>query len=123
MYSLAMASAQVAEDRTGYQPRPWSKVLVVADLTQLQGPAHGTLELPLRLFWSAPDRTFDLDDVDVLKSMYEKVLRAAARAEDLSTYLNGGRLTDVWADLFLPQDLRQAWEEQHPVLRRAVAAA
>jgi hypothetical protein len=123
MYSLAVASARVVEDRTGYQPRPRSTVLVVADLSDLQGPAHGTLELPLRLFWSAPDRTFDLDDADALRSMYEKVLRTADRTEELSTYLNGGRLTDVWADLFLPRDLRRAWEDQHPVLRRSPAAA
>jgi hypothetical protein len=118
-----MANAQVAENRTGYQPRPHSAVLVAADLADLQGPTHGMLELPLRLFWSAPDRTFDLDDVDALKSMYEKVLRAATRAEELSAYLNGGRLIDVWADLFLPRHLRRAWEDQHPVLRHAAAAA
>jgi hypothetical protein len=122
MYSLPMASAQVAEDRTGYQPRPRSTVLVAADLSDLQGPTHGTLELPLRLFWSAPDRTFDLDDADALRSMYEKVLRTAARTEELSAYLNGDRLADVWADLFLPRDLRRAWEDQHPVLRRSPAA-
>ncbi len=98
-------------------------MLVVTDLGDLQGPAHGLLELPLRLFWSAPDRTFDLDDVDALRSMYEKVLRSAADTEELSAYLNGGRLTDVWADLFLPRDLRRAWEDQHPVLRRSPAAA
>lgn len=123
MYSWPVASAQVAEDRTGYQPRPRSTVPVVADLSDLQGPAHGPLELPLRLFWSAPDRTFDLDDVDALRSMYEKVLRAAVSTEELSAYLNGGRLADVWADLFLPRDLRRAWEDQHPVLRRSPAAA
>jgi hypothetical protein len=98
-------------------------VPVVADLSDLQGPAHGPLELPLRLFWSAPDRTFDLDDVDALRSMYEKVLRSAANTEELSAYLNGGRLTAVWSDLFLPRDLRRAWEDQHPVLRRSPAAA
>ena len=123
MYSLPMASAQAAEDRTGYQSRPRSTLLVAADLIDLQGPTQGTIELPLRLFWSAPDRTFDLDEVDALRSMYEKVLRAAVRMEDLSTYLNGGRLADVWADLFLPRDLRQAWEGRHPVLRHAAAAA
>lgn len=55
--------------------------------------------------------------------MYEKVLRAAASTEELSAYLNGGRLTDVWADLFLPRDLRRKWEDHHPVLRRSPADA
>ncbi len=114
---------RAAGRRARYQSRPGRRVLVPGSLEDLRGPAHGTVELPLRLFWSAPDRTFDLDDVDMLRSMYEKVLGAALRMEDLTTFLNGGRLADVWPDLFLPRDVRRAWEEQHPVLRRAPAAA
>jgi hypothetical protein len=96
-------------------------VLVVTDLADLRGPVTGVVELPLRLFWSAPDRTFDLDDPDMLRSMYEKVLREAIQAEELATYLNGGALVAVWPQLFLPRDLRRAWEDRHPVLRRAAA--
>jgi hypothetical protein len=98
-------------------------VLVAADLADLRGPAEGVVELPLRLFWSAADRTFDLGDPDMLRSMYEKVLREAIRVEELTSYLNGGRLIAAWPDLFLPRDVRQAWEDQHPSLRRAAAAA
>ncbi len=47
-----------------YQARPGRRVLVVTDLAALHGPASGTVELPLRLFWSSPDRSFDLDDPD-----------------------------------------------------------
>jgi hypothetical protein len=91
--------------------------LVVADLADLQGPSGGLVELPLRLFWSAADRRFDLSDPDMLRSMYEKVLRAAIRPEDLTTFLNGSTLRDVWPDLFLPRDVRRAWEDRHPALR------
>ena len=98
-------------------------MLVAADLADLRGPAEGIVELPLRLFWSAADRTFDLSDSDILRSMYEKVLREAIRVDELTTYLNGGRLIAVWPDLFLPRDVRRAWEDQHPALRRAAAAA
>ena len=91
--------------------------LVVADLAELQGPSGGTVELPLRLFWSAADRRFDLSDPDMLRSMYEKVLREAIRTEDLTRFLNGSTLRDVWRDLFLPRDVRRAWEDRHPVLR------
>lgn len=105
------------------QARPGCNVLVVADLADLCGPAEGIVELPLRLFWSAPDRTFDLSDLDMLRSMYEKVLRDAIRMDELTTYLNGGRLIDVWPDLFLPRDVRRAWEDRHLVLRRAAAVA
>jgi hypothetical protein len=105
------------------QARPGRRPLVAADLAELRGPAEGVVELPLRLFWSAADRTFDLGDPDMLRSMYEKVLREAARTEELTTYLNGARLIAVWPDLFLPRDLRQAWEDLHPALRRVAAAA
>ena len=123
MYPVLMSTAQAAAYRTRYPSRPGRKVLVAADLTDLRGPTEGVVELPLRLFWSAPDRRFDLGDLDMLRSMYEKVLRGAIRMDELITYLNGGRLIDVWPDLFLPRDVRRAWEDQHPVLRRAATAA
>lgn len=118
-----MATTQAAANRARYQSRPGRPALVVADLAELQGPSEGTVELPLRLFWSAPDRRFDLADPDMLRSMYEKVLRDAIRMEDLTRFLNGGTLVAVWRDLFLPRDVRQAWEERHPVLRGAATAA
>ena len=96
-------------------------MLVAPDLADLRGPADGVVELPLRLFWSATDRTFDLSDPDLLRSMYEKVLREAIRIDELTTYLNGARLIAVWPDLFLPRDVRHAWEARHPALRRAAA--
>jgi hypothetical protein len=50
------------------------------------------------------------------------VLREARRPEDLG-YLNGDRLISLWPDLYLPREVRQAWEEQHPVLRAAAVPA
>jgi len=118
-----MAPARAAANRARYQARPGRTPLVAANLADLQGPTEGTVELPLRLFWSAPDRTFDLSDPDMLRSMYEKVLREAIRTGELTRFLNGGTLVAIWRDLFLPRDVRQAWEERHPVLRRAATAA
>jgi DNA invertase Pin-like site-specific DNA recombinase len=106
-----------------YQGRPGRQALVAGDLADLRGPVEGTVELPLRLFWSAPDRTFDLGKPYMLRSLYETVLREAIRPEDLTTYLNGDTLLAVWPDLFVPKDVRQAWEDQHPDLRAARAAA
>ena len=82
-------------------------------------PGHGVVELPLRLFWSAPDRTFDLDQPPMLRALYEAVLREASRPDDLVGYLNGEILVAVWPDLFLPKGVRRAWEDQHPELRAA----
>ena len=106
-----------------YQARPGRGALVAASLADLAGPAHGVVELPLRLFWSAPDRTFDLDQPSMLQALYETVLREASRPDDLTSYLNGEILVTVWPDLFLPKGVRRAWEDQHAKLRAARLAA
>ena len=104
------------------EARPGRRALVISDLAELRGPAGGRVELPVRLFWSAPDRTFDLDQPFMLRSMYETVLGQASRPEDLAGYLNAGLLISVWPQLHLPKGVRRAWEEHHPVLRAVTAA-
>jgi hypothetical protein len=118
-----MDTAQVAAVRTQYQARPGRPAIVVTDLADLRGPAHGTVKLPLRLYWSGPSPAFDLDDTDLCRWLYEIVLREAADPEELTTYLNGGKLVEVWPRLFLPEGVRRAWEEYHPVLRAAAPSA
>ena len=106
-----------------HQARPGRAGLVAASLADLRGPARGVVELPLRLFWSAPGHTFDLDQPPMLQAMYEAVLREASRPEDLTSYLNGEVLVAAWPELFLPKGLRRAWEDRHPALRAARLAA
>jgi hypothetical protein len=103
--------------RTKHQARPGRRAIVVTDLASLRGPDHGTVELPLRLFWSSADRGFDLDCPSTCRSCYQTVLREAARASDLVEYLNRSLLVRLWPDLRLPAGVRRAWEELHPVLR------
>ena len=117
-----MDTVLAAAVRTPYRGRPGRSVLVVYDLADLRGPAQGVVELPIWLFWSSADHTFDLSRKYALRSMYETVLREAARPEDLTTYLNGETLATVWPDLHLPKGVRLAWEERHPELRAAAAA-
>jgi hypothetical protein len=38
------------------------------------------VELPLRLFWSSPDRSFNLSKPFELRWLYQTVLREASRA-------------------------------------------
>jgi hypothetical protein len=97
-------------------------VLVASSLADLRGPVTGTVELPLRLYWSPPGRAFDLDDPADLRSVYETVLGEAIHAEELG-YLNGDTLIGVWRDLYLPKGVRQAWQERHPVLAATTPAA
>jgi hypothetical protein len=117
-----MATTHVAT-RDRYESRPGRLAVVAASLADLRGPTEGTVELPLRLFWSSPDRTFDLGAPYMQRAMYETVLVEASRPEDLTAYLDGDTLTAVWPDLYLPKGVRQAWEEQHPVLRPAAVPA
>jgi hypothetical protein len=42
-----------------YPARPGRRVIVVTDLASLRGPSRGTVELPLRLYWSGPSPVFD----------------------------------------------------------------
>lgn len=106
-----------------YQARPGRRAVVVASLADLRGPAEGTVELPIWLFWSNPDHTFDLSDKDMRRWLYQTVLREAGQQEDLAAYLDGDTLVALWPELFLPPGVRQAWEDKHPVLRAAAAAA
>ncbi len=93
--------------------------MVITDLTDLRGPTGGLVELPLRLFWSSPDRVFDLAKPFMLRSLYETVLREASRPEDLTVFLDGGMLVSIWPELYLPRGVRRAWEEHHTSLRAA----
>jgi hypothetical protein len=105
-----------------YQSRPGRRALVIADLADLRGPASGTVELPIWLFWQ-PNRTFDLDDPAIRRWVYQIVLREASRAGDLTEYLNAAVLAELWPDLRLPRGVRQAWEELHPSLAALVVAS
>ncbi len=96
---------------------------MVTDLADLRGPVSGTVTLPLWLYWSGPSPVFDLDAPFMRPWLYEIVLREAASPQDLTAYLNGGTLIELWPELYLPRGVRQAWEELHPVLRAATAAA
>jgi hypothetical protein len=111
-----MAGHAVVAVRTQDQARPGRRAIVVADLGSLRGPVRGTIELPLRLFWSSADRRFDLDSASTRRSLYQTVLREASRPADLTDHLNRGILISLWPDLRLPAGVRRAWEELHPVL-------
>ncbi len=104
-----------------YHRRP---VLVAADLRMLQGPESGIVGLPEWLHWSGGDSAavFDLDDPRQRPAMYTAVLREAGTPEDLQEWLNAGLLVELWPRLVLPKTVREAWEEQHPVLLEARAS-
>ncbi|WP_051399636.1 hypothetical protein [Haloechinothrix halophila] len=103
----------MAEERVLYSER---RPYVVADsLDELVGPTVGLVELPLRLDWSEQG-TYNLDEPRELNLMYERVLREAMDVQDLRRYLNGPMLRAVWRQLFLPQRVRDLWEQGFPEL-------
>jgi hypothetical protein len=97
--------------------------VVAESLSDLRGPAAGRVELPLRLFWSGPDRTFNLDLRYDALAMYQAVLGEARQSADLAEHLNADLLASLWPQLHLPAEIRQAWETAHPRLRSASASA
>jgi len=118
-----VGTAQAAVRVAPYQARPGRRVLVALDLADLKGPTAGSVELPLRLFWSGATRKFDLTNPGTRQWVYETVLQQASRPEDLTSFLDGKTLIALWPRLFVPKGVRQAWEETHPVLRAASATA
>ena len=118
-----MVATHTDAARGRYQSRPGRRAVTVASLADLHGPVEGQVELPIWLFWGHPDHTFDLADEDMRRWLYQTVLREAGQADDLTAYLDGDTLIALWPGLFLPLGVRQAWEDQHPALRAAAAAA
>ena len=122
VYAGLMVTTQPDVSQARYESRPGRHTVVAASLADLRGPAEGVVELPIWLYWSSPDHTFDLGDPDMRRWLYQIVLREAGRPEDLTACLDGDTLLALWPDLYLPKGVRQAWEDRHPALRAAAAA-
>lgn len=101
---------------SSHETRPGMPVLVITELADLRGPAGGKVVLPSRLFPDAAGTVVDLDEPALLAEVYQTVLSDAAGARDLADWVNGPRLIDAWRGLHLPDGVRAAWEEVHPVL-------
>lgn len=99
--------------------RPGRAVLVITELSDLRGPAGGKIVLPSRLHREPAGQAFDLDEPWLLREAYQIVLTEATGALDLATWINAARLIEAWPDLYLPAEVRQAWQDVHPVLAAA----
>jgi hypothetical protein len=116
-----MDSERAIAIRTAHQTRPGKHAIVILDLADLRGPTSSVVELPLWLYWSTPGHHFDLSNPEMQRWFYQTVLREASSPEDLTSYLDRDTLIQLWSDLHLPTAVRQAWEDQHPVLRGEAA--
>lgn len=86
------------------------------------GQALATVVLPLHLNWSAPGRQVDLADRRQRARAYEVVLREG-RAIDIGRYVDGALLVDLWDELVLPRDVREAWTPLIAATRTAVPSS
>jgi hypothetical protein len=84
-------------------------------LDLLRGPSSGVVRLPAHLDWSG-HAVYDLDAPGRVVDLYRAVLIEAASPQDLYAYLDDGILRRLWALLWLPAQLRRAWEQRFPVL-------
>jgi hypothetical protein len=109
------ARRKAAPAAAARQLRP---VVVPESLGDLHGPASGVAELPVRLYWSAGSRQFDLSDPDQATALCEAVIDAAATIGDITAYLNADLLVRAWPALGMNRAKRDAWESRFPILRR-----
>jgi transcriptional regulator with XRE-family HTH domain len=79
--------------------------------------AFAEVVLPLELNWSRPGATFRLSERRQRARCYEVVLREGMPA-DILRYVDGALLIDLWPELVLPRELRDAWA---PSIRTATA--
>ncbi|WP_435975209.1 transcriptional regulator [Streptomyces sp. Qhu_M48] len=94
-----------------------------AKLSELGGPAHGHVDLPLHLAWSGLSR-FDLDQPRLRMSCYRIVL-AEGQHDDLVHYLNRELLVAMWPVLrtLISRDIRDVWEDAFEELTPDAQAA
>jgi hypothetical protein len=111
--SPAATSVRPPADYSTYGNR--KPYMVAESLSELRGPTEDTVTLPQHLDWSG-NSTYDLSKPARLASMYRTVLNEATSAEDLSAWIDGQVLIQLWPTLWLPAQLRRLWENRFPEL-------
>jgi hypothetical protein len=89
---------------------PASRPVAIPDDIDAPGiiKACGVVELPANVYWSGPQRTFDLDERHDRALAYEHVLTEGTEA-DVRRFIEVDQLVDLWPQLILPLHVRRAW--------------
>ncbi|MCQ8191012.1 transcriptional regulator [Streptomyces rugosispiralis] len=92
------------------------------ELSELVGPAHGTVSLPLHMAWSGLTQ-FDLDQPRMRMSFYRIALAEGMR-DDLVQFLNHDLLISLWPVLrtLISRDIRDTWESTFTELAPSATA-
>jgi hypothetical protein len=72
--------------------------------------AQGRIELPVNIWWTGSQRTFDLDDPKDLRRVYVLVLSEGTE-EDVSHFIDGEILLQIFDELRLPRHVEKRWRE------------
>lgn len=91
-------------------------VHVADDLSELRGPASGTVTLPIHIDWT-PAATYDLAVPERVRTMLETVLREADSEAEVAEWIDRDLLVEHWVALNPEPFIREAWESAHPELR------
>ena len=70
---------------------------------------RGEVFLPLHIWWSDPQRSFDLDDRSHPIRAYGLVLAEGTEA-DVLRFIVPGMLLSIWNELLIPRHVQQAWD-------------
>jgi len=92
-----------------------SGITVAEDLDRLHGPTTRATSLPLAIE-ASPRTAYDFGDAHQRAEAYRVVLTEALTQDDLVCWLDRDELVQVWPDLYLPRDIRAAWQARQPVL-------
>ena len=87
----------------------------------LNGPARGTVDLPLHVVWSGR-RSYGLEQPRSRMGLYRTVL-AEGQRQDLIDFLNRDLLIAQWPVLrtLISRPIRDVWESAFPELATATA--
>jgi hypothetical protein len=105
------------ERRNGW----WRPVALPDDLDEPQGRARGIVELPQHVYWSGPQRTWNLDDRRQQAQLYEIVL-SEGTDDDVRRFIDVDDLIDLWGEMWLAPHVRQAWAAHLQRLRGVLLA-
>jgi hypothetical protein len=98
---LVFRKAAVGRGRVAYVPDRLPQLPVERALRRVR--------LPLDLNWSQPGREFNLSDRQQRARVYEIVLREGTPS-DITEYVDGALLADLWPELVLPARVRGEWQ-------------
>ena len=101
--------AEQPETASNGRRNGWTRPVAIP--RDLDGPtvtkATGLVSLPPHVYWSGPDRDWDLDDRRQRAQVYEIVLTEGTE-DDVRHFVDVDDLVELWDELWLSPHVRQA---------------